>query len=86
MRENTLRHFIRLLLEKEVLGEPDLSSEDEREHEDEDEQSVSGAVAGVTTPLGTGPTYPNQPRGKKKMTPAQAAGSAFGNAKPIKKA
>ena len=59
-----LRWLIReMLAEEEVLGEPDESAEDERER---DEQAVAAAVAGVTTPLGTGPTYPNKKRKKKK--------------------
>ena len=59
-----LRWLIReMLAEEEVLGEPDESAEDERER---DEQAVAAAVAGVTTPLGTGPTYPNKKRKKNK--------------------
>ena len=59
-----LRWLIReMLAEEEVLGEPDESAEDERER---DEQAVTAAVAGVTTPLGTGPTYPDKKRKKKK--------------------
>jgi len=90
-----LRRYIRFLLEekkkKEVLGEPDLSSEDERD-EEKSEQSVTSSIAGVTTPLGTGPTYPadrKKSRGRpkpRKMTPAEANGSAFGGAKPVKNA
>tara|TARA_Y100000385_G_C12828291_1_gene523373 strand:+ start:251 stop:457 length:207 start_codon:yes stop_codon:yes gene_type:complete len=50
-----LRRLIREMLSKdEVLGEPDESAESSHK----DEQSV--AVAGATTPLGTGPTYPNK--------------------------
>lgn len=61
-----LRWLIReMLAEEEVLGEPDESAEDERER---DEQAVAAAVAGVTTPLGTGPTYPNKKRKKRKKT------------------
>jgi len=52
-----------MLAEEEVLGEPDLSSEEEHERE---EQAVASAVAGVTTPLGTGPTYPDKPKKKRK--------------------
>ncbi len=61
-----LRWLIReMLAEEEVLGEPDESAEDERER---DEQAVAAAVAGVTTPLGTGPTYPDKKRKKRKKT------------------
>jgi len=82
-----LRKFIRILLEeKDVIGEPDLSAEDEREEDnDNSEQSVTANIAGVTTPLGTGPTYPStRAKKRKRRSPAQAAGSAFGNAKPVK--
>tara|TARA_B100001094_G_scaffold311801_1_gene347787 strand:- start:571 stop:759 length:189 start_codon:yes stop_codon:yes gene_type:complete len=59
-----LRWLIReMLAEEEVLGEPDESAEEEHERE---EQAIASAVAGVTTPLGTGPTYPNKKRKKKK--------------------
>ena len=43
-------------VDEELLGEPDESSEDEREDAEKDEYSVSANVAGVVTPLGTGPT------------------------------
>ena len=65
---SALRKYIRLILEtpgpdKELLGEPDLTSND-----DESKEEVSaGGVAGVTTPLGTGPTYP----GNKKRKPSK---------------
>ena len=69
---NTLRQYIRLLLEEEILGEPDMSAEDERDdnESEKDEQAAvaGGGIAGVTTPLGTGPTYPATDRRKKKMT------------------
>ena len=79
-----LREFIRKILaeKEELLTEPDETSG--REEDPEDEVSVSANVAGVTTPLGTGPTYPVKSK-KKKKTPAEAAGSAFGGAKPLKR-
>lgn len=59
-----LRRLIReMLAEEEVLGEPDESAQDEHE-DDQTEQSV--AVPGATTPLGTGPTYPNKSTKKEK--------------------
>ena len=60
-----LRNLIRLLVE-EILAEPDLSSEDGRKNDDtdKDEQNVVANIAGVTTPLGTGPSYP---AGRKKV-------------------
>lgn len=83
-----LRQYIRILLE-DVMGEPDQSKEDNRyDDEDEggceaDEVSGVGAIAGAITPLGTSATYPNDPAPRrKKKTPAQAAGSAFGGAMP----
>lgn len=54
-----------MLAEEEVLGEPDESAQDEHES-DQAEQSV--AVPGATTPLGTGPTYPNKSTRKRKKT------------------
>ena len=61
----SLRELIRIILNEEVLGEPDESAEDERE-EYPDEQSVAAAVPGATTPLGTGPTYPDDMKKKHK--------------------
>jgi len=88
-----LRRYIKFLLEEktkkdvEILAEPDLSSEDERE-KDSSEQSVVSSIAGVTTPLGTGPTYPinrkRSPEKNKKRSPAEVNGAAFAGAKPVK--
>jgi len=51
-------------VDEELLGEPDLSQEDERQDDEtKDEYSVSANVAGVVTPLGTGP---DGGKGKKK--------------------
>jgi len=59
-----LRKLIREMLEEEeVLTEPDLSQEDDHEKE---EQVVSAAIAGATTPLGTDATYPNKSSKKSK--------------------
>ena len=65
----------------DLLVEPDFSA-DETDAEEKTEQSVAGAVAGVTTPLGTGPTYPN--KGKKRKPAWMAASSGYGRAKPKK--
>jgi len=63
----------------ELLVEPDASNEDD---EDATEQSVAASVAGVTTPLGTGPTYPNSPSRKKQCkSAAAAAGGSYGGGK-----
>jgi len=71
-----LRKFIHLILEKgEIIGEPDLTNQDDREQEknkDTDDtksdEMSAGGVGGVSTPLGTGPTYPAKvlKRTKKK--------------------
>ena len=86
---NALRQFIRFLIETEKKDdsekEKDLLTEpDEAEGREEDEVSVVASIAGVTTPLGTGPTYPDKPR-KRRQSPAAAAGRSFGGATPIKK-
>ena len=50
-----LKEFIRKVLEQkeEVLGEPDMSKEDERDEDiDKDEQVTTASVAGYTLPLG----------------------------------
>lgn len=61
--KNLIREYIRFLLEKEVLGEPDQSEERD---EGQEEQSVVAAVAGATTPLGTTATYPAGVKKKRK--------------------
>ncbi len=86
---NVLRQFIRLLIESESEEENSdddklLTEPDETEGREEDEVSVVANVAGVTTPLGTGPTYPDKPA-KKRKSAAEVAGRSFGNAVPVKK-
>jgi hypothetical protein len=44
----------------------ELIDEDEEYTTDTQEEVSAGGVAGVTTPLGTGPTYPRVRRRKKK--------------------
>ena len=79
-----LRSFIRLILEKsddlELITEPDIPEDSEEDQETE--ASVAANVAGVTTPLGTGPTYPNKKKNKRKSV-TDVVGRAFGNAKPV---
>ena len=53
-----------LRLEKDLITEPD--GVEGREEETEKEVSAGG-VAGVSVPLGAGPTYP-KPRKRKKRT------------------
>ena len=76
-----IREYIRLLIEAEVLGEPDESAEDERKDGEEDEQSAGG-VPGPMVPLGTGPSGE---RKKRRKDAEKANASAFGGAKEIKK-
>ena len=82
---NELRTYIRKIIEsvikkKELIGEPDLSEDNE-----ENEVSLATSVAGVTTPLGTTATYPRKlNKKKKKKSPTEAAASAFANAKTVK--
>ena len=82
--EELLRNFILQIIkeekdkEEDLLGEPDLSKEDEREEDGEeghhDEQVTVASIAGVTTPLGTGPSYPNKPKKEKKKKKKKSAG------------
>ena len=75
----------------EVEEDEDIIDEDELEEEDEVEEinaigmgggsGVSrGTIRGVTLPLGKSPPS----FGRKRRTPAEAAGSGFGGAKPAK--
>ena len=77
MNAELIRKYIRLFLERRdnVIGEPDLTNQETREKEKKkkdskksDEASVAAGMPGVTTPLGTGPTYPAKviKRTKKK--------------------
>jgi len=64
-----IRSLIREMVEKEkknekLLTEPD--QVDERAEDETDEMSTVASIAGVTTPLGTGPTYPGAPKKRKK--------------------
>jgi len=58
-----IREAIRRLTEKDVINEPD-----EREEEKQDEMISlgGGGIRGATAPMGTGPTYPDEPKTKKK--------------------
>ncbi len=78
--EQDFRDFVRLVLEDSHV----IDEDDEQEGDEKDEVSVSANVGGVTTPLGTGPTYPNPTR-RKRVPAYVAAGKAFGDAKLAKK-
>lgn len=81
-----LRLLIRRILiesqKKKLIMEPD--DVEGPNDQPEVEASVSANVAGVTTPLGAESTYPDKSNRKKK-TPAEVAGAAFGGAKLRKK-
>jgi len=83
--EVLLRRYIELLLREsaEIIGEPDFPDDEEFEKKDQEEASVAAGVAGVITPLGTGPNYPDD--SPKRDSPAAVAGRSFGGAKPFKK-
>ena len=76
-----------------LLTEPDETEgrEDEEGHHDEASAISTGAGAmvstgamrGVTTPLGTGPTHPKKSKKKKKKSPAKAYGDSFARATPV---
>ena len=81
-----LRIVIRSLI-KEMMNEKEelLTEPDEVEGREEEEASVGGVV-GVSTPLGTGPAYPNKSnRPKKLRSPLDSAAASFGNAKIVRK-
>ena len=65
-----LREYVRQLLEKSEEVKDDLLTEpddlEEREDDGVDEFSGVAAIAGVSTPLGTGPKHPGYSRLKKK--------------------
>lgn len=56
-----------------LLAEPDITPGRKK-----GEASVAGAVSGPVTPLGTGPTYPDKPKRKKKKSIVDITRGAFG--------
>jgi len=72
MNFRLLRNWISLILEQGVLGEPDLTNQDERNDDKEkskDKEPIevsAGGVPGASTPLGTGPTYPSKIKKDRK--------------------
>jgi hypothetical protein len=78
--------ILKLESKDDLLGEPDLSKEDERDADNldqdekyQDEQSVAAAVAGYTLPLGAS----NHPSTLKQR--GETSGRYYGGAKPVKK-
>ena len=75
---NVLRNFIREFLLREKKNAEDEPSKkkddnlllepDEVDEPAQEEVSVVANIAGVTTPLGTGPTYPDKRKKKKKRS------------------
>ena len=80
MKEHLLREFIAMVLleasDEKLLGEPDFIEDPEDEElyapcPDNEQYEVSmiggggSVIQGVTTPLGTGPTYPGPPKKKR---------------------
>ena len=68
---NIIKRFIAEALSEQqskLLVEPHETNDngDDESVTNKQEQSVCGAVAGVSTPLGTGPTYPNKRKKNKK--------------------
>lgn len=83
---NALRKIIRFLVEKQIKEKEELLTEPDRTEGREEEEASSGGVAGVTTPLGTGPTYPRKnKRPKNVRSPLASAASSFGGAKVVRK-
>ena len=80
-----LRELIRKIVletltkEEELLVEPD---ENEKKKKEKEEAS-SGGVAGVSVPLGAGPSYPGKSKPRKR--PADVAAASFGGAKIVKR-
>jgi len=77
---NLLRQYIyealRLVEKPDTLNEPDARDE---EKQDEMISLSTSVVSGVTTPLGTGPTYPDKPKEtKKKKKKSDPTARAFG--------
>jgi hypothetical protein len=82
-----LREIIRKIIAETLFSEKEelLIEPDETEGEEEEEVS-SGGVAGVSTPLGAGPTYPSKStRPKKLKSLIDSAASSFGGAKIVRK-
>ena len=84
---NELRKMIRKIIAEEIFSEKEelLVEPDEVEGREEEEVS-SGGVAGVSVPLGAGPTYPKKSKRPSKLrSPLDAASASFGNAKIVRK-
>ena len=59
--EKLLRRIIREKIKRALevtVEEPELITEPDDVSEEPSEEASAGGVAGVTTPLGTGPTFP----------------------------
>lgn len=87
MSETALRKYIRLLIQEEkkrddLLTEPD--DVEDPEPEEEASTVAGGAVRGVSTPLGAGPTYPKKSKRKNpRQDTVDVVKRAFGNASEV---
>ena len=69
IRQLVREYLLLRLLEKKGEEDEELLTEPDEPHESEGsakEVSVVANIAGVTTPLGTGPTYPAKKKRKKR--------------------
>lgn len=81
-----LRTVIRSLIQEMLKEKEELLTEPDEASGREEEEASAGGVAGVSTPLGTGPTYPDKSKRSKKIrSPLDSAAASFGNAKIVRK-
>ena len=90
MNESALRRYIRHLLKEEEKQDNLLTEPDEVEDADPEEEAstvAGGSIRGVSTPLGTGSTYPNSSSrsNKSRRDQTRIVGDAFGRARPVEK-
>ena len=77
---NSLRRYIRLILEEdEVVEDKELLTEPDETDGDEEQEVSAGGVAGVAVPLGAGPHHPLPTRRRPgTRSPEEVAASAYG--------
>ena len=63
-----IREALRAILEAKKDDDGLLTEPDDSPGEKSDENTIGGGgLGGVTVPLGAGPTYPDEPKKKKKL-------------------
>ena len=63
-----IRESLRIFFESKEDDQELLAEQDETTGEKSEENTIAGGgLGGVTTPLGTGPTYPDEPKKKKRL-------------------